>query len=216
MRDEFTATTLDPTVWSTGWLASGVTQPVQQQELTCYAPEQVTVSDGSLHLKAIAKAQSCGGKTRPYTSGMVNSSGKREFTYGYFEARLWIDASGSKCANWGAWWANGHKWPDTGEYDFMECLSGGNSSNWHGPGGAGNVGRGGARLGWHIFAGYWKPGVVTTYYDGVKLGTYSSASNVTGAPMYLILGEQIGPENQYGGPVKIPSELTVDYVRVWQ
>lgn len=219
MDDEFSGTTLDTSAWSTGWLGSGITPPVQSQELACMDPAQVTVSGGQLHLKAIAKQETCGGKTRPYASGTINSAGKRPFTYGYFEAKVWIDEAQSKCANWSAWWLDGTHWPNDGEYDVMECLSGNNNSNWHGPEGGGSghsVGHGGVRTGWHIFAGNWQPGVVATYYDGLKIGTYSSASNITSAPMFLILGEQIGPEGQYGGPMKIPSEMTVEWVRVWQ
>lgn len=218
-RDEFSVSQLDTTKWSTGWLGSGITPPVQSQELECYDPAQVTISGGALHLSVIAKQETCGGKTRPYASGAINSSGKLTFSYGYFEARIWIDGTTSACANWGAWWLDGQHWPTDGEMDVMECLSGNNNANWHGPegGGAGHsFGHGGVRTGWHVFAALWAPGVVTSYYDGLKIGSYSSATNITSAKQFLNVMEQVSPEGQYGGPVKVPSELTCDYVRIWQ
>lgn len=220
-QDEFDGSGLNTSFWSTGWLGSGVTPPVQSQELACYDPAQVSVSGGLLHLNAIVKAQTCGGKSRPYTSGAVNSSGKKEFAGGYFEARVWLDAASTGAiANWPAWWLDGHNWPNTGELDIMEGLSGNARGNWHGPegGGAGHsIGGDGHATGWHIFAAEWVTNQkVSAYYDGVKLGTYSSTTNITAAPQFLILGEQIGPENQYGGPVKVPSHMDIDYVRVWQ
>lgn len=218
-QDEFNGSSLDTSAWSTGWLASGITKPVQNQELACYAPDHVAVSGGALQLMATVESHSCGGVSRPYTSGMINSSGKKEFTYGYFEARLWLDESGGKIANWPAWWTDGHNWPTTGEMDVMEGLSGNAKANWHGPidGGAGHTfGSGGVMTGWHTFAALWEPGKVTAFYDGRQVGSYSSSSNITSAPQFLILGNQIGPENRYGGPVKVPSTIQVDYVRVWQ
>ncbi len=218
-EDNFDGTSLNTSYWSTGWLGSGVTPPVQGQELACYDPAQVKVANGLLTLSAIAKTQTCGGKSRPYTSGAINSSGKKSYSYGYFEARIWLDEASGKVANWPAWWLDGKNWPTDGELDVMEGLSGSANATWHGPvnNGAGfSFGKGGARTGWHVFAANWQPGIVTSYYDGVKLGSYSSSTNITSAPQFLILGEQIGPEGQYGGPVKIPSRMDIDYVRVWQ
>lgn len=219
LNDNFDGTTLDTNTWSTGWLASGVTPPVQSQELACYDPQQVTVAGGILKLSAVERTMSCGGKQRPYASGAINSADKQEFSYGFFEAKIWLDASATDIYNWPAWWLDGHSWPDTGELDVMEGLSGGARATWHGPEGDGSghgFGDAGVLSGWHVFAAEWEPGKVTAFYDGKNIGSYSSSSNITASPQFLILMAQMSPEGQYGGPIKAPSELNVDYVRVWQ
>ena len=225
--DEFNGTSIDQSAWSYGWV--GGSNPVQSQELACYDPAQVKVTGGQLVLSAVNKDIGCtkGNHPHPYTSGNIDSHGKKTFSYGYFEAKIWLDAaSNGSIANWPAWWADGTNWPTDGEMDIMEGLSGNANATWHGPlkcadgsGSAGcgyNFGRGGQKTGWHIFAANWQPGSVTAYYDGVKIGTYASSTNITAAPQFLILGLQIGPEGKYGGPIKVPSEMKVDYVRVWQ
>jgi hypothetical protein len=219
LNDNFDGTALDTSIWSTGWHGAGITPPVQSQELACYDPAQVQVSDGILKLKAVSKSTSCGGQTRPYVSGAIISYNKQEFSYGYFEARIWLDASSSAIYNWPAWWLDGHNWPVDGELDIMEGLGGDAKATWHGPqnNGAGHrFGDAGVLSGWHVFAAEWQPGKVTSYYDGAKLGEYSSTTNITASPQYLILMAQIGPQGEWGGPVNIPSEMDVDYVRVWQ
>jgi beta-glucanase (GH16 family) len=48
------------------------------------------VSGGALHLRLTRQPNSCGGKARPYTSGMINTDGKFRFTYGFMEARIYL------------------------------------------------------------------------------------------------------------------------------
>lgn len=225
--DEFEGTTLNTANWTKGW--NGGTSPVQDQELACYYPEQVRVENGVLRLVAERKDSTCskGTNPHPYTSGAVDSKGKKSYAYGYFEARIWLDAaSDGSVANWPAWWTDGTNWPTDGEMDIMEGLSGNTNATWHGPlkcgDGSGNpgcgynFGRGGHRTGWHTFAAEWKPGEVTSYYDGVRLGNYASSTNITSAKQFLILGMQMSPEGQYGGKIKAPTEMKIEYVRVWQ
>ena len=228
LNENFDGVTLDTSIWSTGWWGAGITPPVHEEELACYDPAQVEVSGGILKLKAVSKSTSCGDKIRPYVSGAINSRDKIEFSYGYFEARIWLDADASAIYNWPGWWLDGHNWPFDGELDIMEGLGGSAKATWHGPEKKGENGKegdgfafgdAGVLSGWHVFAAEWQPGKVTSYYDGVKLGEYSSSTNITSSPQYLILMAQISPEEgdgSYGGPIKIPSEMNVDYVRVWQ
>ncbi len=218
LNDNFDGSTLDTSIWSTGWHGSGITPPNQSQELACYDPNQVVLDNGILRLKIDVKATNCNG-TRPYISGAINTENKRAYSYGYFEARIWLDASSNAVYNWPAWWLNGDSWPTTGEVDIMEGLSGTARANWHGPEGNGagyELGNGGVMGGWHVFAAEWAPGKMVSYYDGKLLGSYSSNSNVTSAPQYLILMAQMSPQDRYGGPIKAPSEMDIDYVRVWQ
>ncbi len=212
--DEFNGQSLDTTDWSTGWLAPGITPPVNADELECYNPANAKVSDGALMLSLVRQPESCGGKERPYASGMVNSDGKFEFTYGFMEARIWLPPRGKPIINWPAFWTDGQNWPKDGEIDVMEGLGGGQAC-WHFEYAGGNPGgcaRGTFAGGWHTFAADWEPGSITYYYDGRAVGTVKSG--VTSAPMYLIVN--YATANQLGGPVQVPATMRVDYVRVWQ
>jgi beta-glucanase (GH16 family) len=211
--DEFNGQSLNGTDWSTGWLSQGITQPVSTNELECYDPANVKVSDGSLILGLAQKSESCGGMDRSYASGMVNSDGKFEFRYGFMEARIWLPGQGQQIANWPAFWADGQDWPEDGEIDVMEGLGG--RACWHlvylggNPGGCAD----GAFVdGWHTFGADWEPNSIIYYYDGQVAGKVESG--VTSAPVYLVINYAIA--NTIGGPAQVPATMRIDYVRVWQ
>jgi beta-glucanase (GH16 family) len=210
--DEFAGTTLDATNWSTGWLSPGITAPVNTSELECYDPNQVTVANGELDLSLVRKAESCGGQSHPYASGMVNTNGKFSYTYGYLEARVWL-AGTTAISNWPAVWTDGQSWPTDGELDVMEGLSGQACWHFHDPqGGPGNCSKASYTGGWHTFGADWEPGSVTYYYDGTAVATINSG--ITSSPMYVILN--LGADNGNSGPLQAPATMRVDYVRVWQ
>lgn len=211
--DEFNGRSLNTTDWSTGWLGQGITPPVNPGDLNCYDPAKVSVSDGALHLGLARQPESCGGTTRPYASGMVNSDGKFEFTYGFMEARIWLPGRGSRITNWPAFWADGHNWPADGEIDVLEGLGG--QACWHFVYSGGNPGgcvRETFTNGWHTFGANWEPRSITYYYDGRVVGTVKSG--ITSAPMYLIINYAIAHE--FGIPVQASATMRVDYVRMWQ
>jgi hypothetical protein len=210
LDSEFTGTSL-PAPWSTGWGGTEITAPVNSEELECYDPANVSVGNGALVLSLTAQTETCGGQTRPYASGIVTTNGSFSFTYGYVEARVWLDGT-QAILNWPAVWATGQSWPTDGELDVLEGLGG--DACWHfhdlsgGPGGcaAGNY------TGWHTFGADWEPGVVTFYYDGMDVG--SIASGITAFPMFLVLN--LASDKLYGGPIWAPSSMRVQYVRVYQ
>jgi beta-glucanase (GH16 family) len=213
--DEFSGTTLDSTKWNPNWLGcpTCITKPVNSAEIGAYAPSQVSVSGGSLHLTAIQQQTTANnGTTYPYRSGLVESNGKAQFTYGAFEARIYSPASGTQIANWPAFWTDGQNWPADGEMDVMEGLSGQACYHFHssagGPGGCAS----GNFTGWHTYGAEWKAGSVTYYYDGKQVGQITTG--ITSQPMYLILNN--GVSDQHGGPRLTPADMMVDYVRVWQ
>ena len=224
-EDNFDGTALDSSSWNTGWYGTGVTAPVQSQELACFDPSHVTVGSGVMTIKATNDDSTCskGTNPHPYTSGNVNSNGKKSFSYGYFEAKINIEAdANNNMYNWPAWWLDGQPtWPNNGELDIMEGLGGDTASanaNWHGPENGGNGNNFADKhlaSGWHTFAAEWSPGSVTAYYDGIKQRTYSSVSNITSSPQFMVLGLQIDGI-VHGGKTKIPGQIDVDYIRVWQ
>ncbi|MBW4077365.1 MAG: glycoside hydrolase family 16 protein, partial [Acidobacteria bacterium] len=206
---EFNGTSLNPSKWSTGWFGSGITKGVNNNETECMDPAQVNVANGALSLTAIAKSETCGGVTQPYTSGMVTTNGLFSFTYGYMEARIWLPGTTS-VADWPAFWADGQNWPTDGENDVVEGLAGQAQAHFHNTAGAqGPIsGAGNFAGGWHTFAADWEPGSVTYYYDGAKIGRITSG--ITSQPMYLILDLAVYQS------FFTPGSMHVDYVRVWQ
>ncbi|MBO4253479.1 glycoside hydrolase family 16 protein [Streptomyces griseorubiginosus] len=212
--DEFNGTSLDGSKWNPNWLGcSGcTTKPVNSGELSAYSPSQVSVSGGNLHLKAVQQSATVNGTTYPYVSGLVESNGKAQFTYGAFEARIYTPASGTQIANWPAFWTDGQNWPTDGEMDVMEGLGGSACYHFHSPAGGPGGCASGSYTGWHTYGAEWAPGSVTYYYDGKQVGRITTG--ITSAPMYLILNNAVS--STHGGPTQVPADMMVDYVKVWQ
>jgi beta-glucanase (GH16 family) len=211
---EFNGSSLDTSQWSTGFFGSGITVAANGFEQQCYDPAQVSVASGALDLTAVAKAETCGGVTQPYASGMVMTYGKFSFTYGYMEARIWLPSGPDGIADWPAFWALGKQYSDAeGEIDILEGINGLACAHFHNSaGGPGTCVTRTFTGGWHTFAVDWEPGSVTYYYDGTDI--WSDSSGITSAPMYLIinlaLSTAITPADT------APATMKVDYVRVWQ
>ena len=219
--DEFEGDTLDRRSWTPNWLADdeeAVTKPVNRSELSCYDPAQVSVRGGSARLKVAERACTDNrGKKYSYASGLIQSAGKFEFSYGYAEARLFLSpGAGNNCGpNWPAFWLNGEDPERDGEIDVMECLSRNNVA-WHYHTAQVNSGANPPSWdgtmpvtdGWHTFAVYWQRGSLDFFYDGVHVG--SQTNGVMGAPHYLIVNLATS-----GDEVK-EEILHVDYVRVWR
>jgi beta-glucanase (GH16 family) len=212
--DEFNSGSLDPMKWSKGWLASGITPPVNTLENNCYDPNQVAVAHGELRLTVIAKPETCGGMTRPFASGLVNTDASFHFTYGYAEARIWLPAGSGL---WPAWWTDGQSWPNDGEIDVMEVYDPSRNVAYHyryggcgdncAPGGQTTVAS--STSGWHTYAINWQPGAITWYYDGQQIWSFTGSA-VISSPQYLVLN--LGTNMT---TATVPVVMRVDYVRVY-
>lgn len=223
-QDEFTGSSIATSKWTPNWLGnpSEVTKPINSAEVSCYDPANANVTQGELQLRATKS--SClanDGKTYPYRSGMVQSNGKFNYTYGVAEARVWLPAGAGA---WPAFWSTGQNWPTDGEIDTMEAY-GNDTAEYHyhyagcggdcGPGGGVNIP--GATSGWHTYATKWEPGKITWYYDGKQVWQYTTG--ITSKPLYLVVNLGILGKNWDTGQTIIPNlpyTYRVDYVRVWQ
>jgi beta-glucanase (GH16 family) len=132
-----------------------------------------------------------------------------QFTYGFAEYRVYLPATpAGQVANWPGVWTDGQVWPNDGENDVMEGLGGNACFHFHSLlGGPGNC-PAASYTGWHTFAADWEPGVVTYYYDGAQVGQI--ATGITSSPMYVLADLSVG------SPSVVPSDMLVDWVRVWQ
>ena len=222
-RDEFNV--LDKSVWRVNFNGAdqtAITHPVQRDnELQCYDPAQVDIFEGNLRIRIVDKPCTIDGKTYKYRSGIINTNHWRAFTYGAFEARMCLAAaSPGVIANWPAWFMQGvtpPPWPDHGELDIVEGLTssfgpGRAAFHFHSP--LTNAGGWpeGDWTGWHTFGSKWAPDHASFYYDGNLVGTLTFG--ITNLPMYPCV--YLATSALRGGPIVVPSELLVDYVRIWK
>jgi len=233
-EDDFSGQRLNTDKWQPNWLGgndSATTNDVAgSYELSCFNPAQVSVRGGSLVLTALHKP--CiteSGATYQYDSGLVNTHSDYLFTYGYFEARIWLptETCGSgdlakppaTCiSDFPTFWATEANASTPGaEIDVMEGLQGKPCFHFHDHASSivdpdiGSCPVIGDPAGWHVYAANWEPGRVTFYYDGKTVGTITNPL-IPSQPMYLVLS--------LGVPAlwvdQTPDSLKVSYVRVWQ
>jgi beta-glucanase (GH16 family) len=220
--ENFSGTSLNPTIWQPGWFGTGITPSVNSNDRACNSSSQVKVSGGLLRITAKRMAITCGGVRHQYVSGVVGSDpaalgvGKGfAFTYGLIEFRARIPAdSKGRCANWPALWTNGQLWPVDGEMDAFECLKSVATFNLHsGPGHGADPTVSkvatGKWVGWHTFAIDWERHTATTYFDGKRMGSHNYS---VPHPNYIMISNEI----RVGSKIVLPSTLEVDWVRVWQ
>lgn len=239
LDENFDGDTLNAKLWTPRFPWDGP-QPGQLQR---YAPENVTVKDGALRIKAEKLAghennDSSLGR-REYTSGLVQSYDKWTQRYGYFEARVKLPTARGL---WPAFWMMPDRGEESGldmwkrrdtgdgamEIDILEhlCEWGPGRNNvavhWDGYGadhkqwGSTHVYFGPTPDGWHNFGLLWEPGKLTWFIDGKKVIEWENA-RVSDVASYLKLNIQMGGWAAKDVDLsKLPDVMEVDYVRAWQ
>ena len=238
-QDEFSGSELDLESWTI------VHMPDPYNEELQYYPDRpsnsdnanIRVEDGVLVIEARREDF----KHRRYTSGRINTKGKREFLYGRFEARVKQPA---EVGMWPAFWLLGGNidevgWPACGEIDILEGK--GRLPSWtsgalhRGPDPEHNLITSGDYLlpegdfnsQWHLFAVEWEPEQIRWYVNDVLYRTVDKPADVDpaywpfdhGHPFYVILNLAVG--GWFDAPHMPPEDMEpqrflVDYVRVFR
>lgn len=200
-------------------------------------PNAYVGTDNMLHI--VARQPAAG----TYTSARLKTQGKFSFQYGRLEVRARApEAQGLWPAVWtlGNSIATAN-WPASGEQDILERVNAAqtpdvNIGSVHGPGFIGtnlgttfNFPAGQTAADWHTYGMIWKPGSVAYYVDdpATPYATYTTASLAglagavwpfdNGQSNFLIMNLAVGGDwpGAPDGTTPFPSELDVDYVRLY-
>ncbi|GIE82088.1 hypothetical protein Aph02nite_80380 [Actinoplanes philippinensis] len=208
----------------------------QNGEIQYYTPNSENASmNGQGSLVIEARRQDYQG--RQYTSHRMNTGNKFSVQYGRIEARVKVPKGNGL---WPAFWLmgddflQGRPWPYNGEIDIMEVLGRNTSeaySTLHAPAynGAGGYGQKYATVDlsqdFHVWAAEWDSKGIRFFLDGrlVFDAAKETVENTRGPwiydhKFYLILNLAVGGD--FPGPIDattpFPSQMLVDYVRVYQ
>jgi len=220
--DEFDGSTVNTTNWAFETGGGGWGNNEQQY----YQSQNASVANGNLVITA--RKQSAGGL--PYTSARLITRGKREFTYGRFEARIKLPQGQGQ---WPAFWMLGANiatvpWPGCGEIDIMENTNTSSSvlgtMHWFNTAYSyygGNTTT--TPTDYHVYRVDWTPTAITWFVDGVQFFTGNIANNINGTeefhrPFFLLLNMAVGGNlpGQTINESRLPASMYVDYVRVYQ
>lgn len=117
-EEQFEGTALNTDIWNIEVNGAGG----GNNELQYYTDrtENLRVEDGNLVIQLRKEEY----QNKHYTSGRINSKGKKAFAYGKIEARIMFPAGGG---TWPAFWMMGNDynrvgWPSCGEIDIIEHV----------------------------------------------------------------------------------------------
>jgi beta-glucanase (GH16 family) len=237
--DEFDSSELDRESWNV------VVMPDPHNNELQYYPGRIDDDPGAnIWLEGgalVIEARREDYEHRQYTSGRINTKGKREFLYGRFEARI---QQPGEVGLWPAFWLLGSNidevgWPACGEIDILEGK--GRLSNWTsgalhaGPkpevadikGFEHEIKDGSFHDSWHTFAVEWEPLEIRWFVGSDLVHTISKPANIDyaywpfdhGHPYFIILNLALGgwfDEGHLPPEDMEPQRLLVDYVRVFE
>lgn len=192
-----------------------------------YGKDNHKVANGMLTITA----KKTGGK---YTSTRITTKGKKEFRYGYMEARAKLPVGKGI---WPAIWMLGANisevdWPKCGEIDILEYIGREPDMVYttvHTPdNNGGNAASQKTRFenieeGFHLYACEWDKDKIAFYVDDKLVYTYQPQTKTKNnwpfdQPFFFILNVAVG--GNFGGPEVddsiFPQEFVIDYVKVYQ
>ncbi len=221
----------DPAAWG---YEVGLIRNQEAQYYTEGRLENVRVEGGNLVIEARKEDYS----GAHYTSGSINTLGKREFFRGRIEVRARIPTGRG---SWPAIWMMGTNipqagWPECGEIDIMENVGYEPDTIYatvHTPGSVhnpGKVDKGGQITvaapfaGFHVYAVEWRADRLDFFCDGEKYFTYKKDARYPDywrfdRPFYVLLNLAVG--GNWGGTQGIddgifPLTYLIDYVRYYE
>ena len=233
-HDEFDGTSLNTSDWNyelhePGWVNNELQRYVRSNQ-------NVYVKDGCLVIQALKDGSN-------YTSGRVNTQGKRDFMYGRFEARLKVPSGKGFLPAFWMMPTNESlygQWPKCGEIDIMEVLGSQTDTQYATlhfgephtmKQGVTKSSGGNFAQTFHVYACEWEPKEIRFYVDGrlffVEHDWFTKSGSTTKpypAPFnqkfYIILNLAVGG-NWPGNPdastkFEENARLVVDYIRVYQ
>jgi beta-glucanase (GH16 family) len=169
-----------------------------------------------------------------YTSTRITTKGKKEFQYGYFEAKAKLPVG---TGIWPAFWMLGSNidtvgWPKCGEIDILEYVgreadmvftslhtqdSHGNTINTK------KTKFEDIEEGYHLYAMDWSENKIDFFVDNNLVYTFNPENKTEAIwpynqPFYFIVNMAIG--GNFGGPDVddsiFPQDFSVDYIKVYQ
>ena len=219
------------TINSANWSRVRWSTPDWQNMMAPNRADLAYVENGELVLLGKVNDHS-GSETTTYVTGGVQSENKKSFKLAKFEARIKFN---SLQGFWPAFWLMPNasvQWPKGGEIDIMEHINTENvayqtihsyytlnvDDSGH------SASKGIKRDDWNTYAVEIYEDRICMYTNGVKTLTYSKKDGVENQwpfatySYYIILSNQL--EGSWAGqvtdPSDLPSELRVDWVRVYQ
>ena len=235
--DEFNAGTgPDPAKWSYDTEANKLRWwHDEAQYYSADRPENARVEDGHLVIEVrkedLSQNADYGGQH--YTSARLQTKGKAEWTYGFYEVRAKLPCNRG---GWPAIWLVGPDWPKGGEIDIMEQLSFDPTTIYgtlHSPySEAGDKVHTGDKTtiekpcdAYHDYQTEWTPTSITVSIDGKPFYHLDKPADATreswpfDTPEFMILNVAMGGgwAGQKGiDDAALPARMEVDYVRVYQ
>ncbi len=213
--DEFDGKTLDASKW-------GYHYPGKRRDGVTV--KEAATLDGLGHL--LITTSKVGSE---YHTSMIETRGKFERTFGYFECRVKLQA---QQGHWSAFWLMPQHMgkvvgdPKTSgtEIDIFEYLRNKpdkiqHTLHWDGYGkdhkSAAHVhDQPGIGEGWHTVGLDWTPEAYVFYVDGKE--TWRTDKAVSHAPQYIILSIEVGKWAGNIADAKLPDSVMFDYVRVYK
>jgi beta-glucanase (GH16 family) len=196
-------------------------------ERQLYTKENQKLVNGTLVITATKQEEK-------YTSARITTKGKKEFKYGYFEARAKLPLGHGI---WPAFWMLGANidtvgWPKCGEIDILEYVGKERNivfTSLHTQDSHGNTINtkkteiDGIESGFHIYGIDWNKEKIDFFVDGKLLYSFNpkdknEATWPFNQPFYFLINLAVG--GNFGGPkvddAIFPQEFVVDYIKVYQ